>query len=173
MKEMGNFFRCGSRSNGGGLECHHIHEICVTERSREPFLPYIGMRSEPLISRTLGRSLPGSHGPQSRFQGRLIRAQSIGYPWAPWRSSTCHGANYPIHSRAGLQLRGILRLYGKSASENLHNSTNITLNSVWVVSLEKLPPESEHLLNLFSFFDPDLLFERLLLNTRASLKNNC
>jgi hypothetical protein len=41
------------------------------------------------------------------------------------------------------------------------------------MSLEKLTPEAEHLLSLLGFFDPDLIFERLLTNSRASLTDDC
>lgn len=78
----------------------------------------------------------------------------------------------------GLNYEEFLRLYEKSASK-IHargetpQEYNHTLSTVWAMSLEKLCPESEHLLSLLAFFDPDLIFERLLTNERASLKDDC
>ncbi|KAF4611320.1 hypothetical protein G7Y89_g15693 [Cudoniella acicularis] len=50
---------------------------------------------------------------------------------------------------------------------------NHTLSTVWAMSLEKLPPESENLLSVLVFFDPDLIPERLFTNPRASLGDDC
>ncbi|KAG9240863.1 hypothetical protein BJ878DRAFT_536863 [Calycina marina] len=78
----------------------------------------------------------------------------------------------------GLNYEEFLRLYEKSASK-IHargetpQEYNHTLSTVWAMSLEKLSLESEHLLSLLAFFDPDQIFERLLTNARASLKDDC
>ncbi|KAF2267608.1 TPR-like protein [Lojkania enalia] len=44
-----------------------------------------------------------------------------------------------------------------------------TLNTVWDLSLESLSPNARSLLNLLSFFDPDLIPEGLLIETRADI----
>lgn len=76
----------------------------------------------------------------------------------------------------GLSYEEFLSLYEKSAAK-IHargetpQEYSHTLSTVWAMSLEKLSPEAERLLSLLAFFDPDLIFERLLMNPRASLKD--
>lgn len=78
----------------------------------------------------------------------------------------------------GLSYEEFFRMYEKSASK-IHwrgetpQEYNHTLSTVWAMSLNKLPPESEHLLSLLAFFDADQISERFLTNTRASLKDDC
>ncbi|KAE9371884.1 hypothetical protein N431DRAFT_508825 [Stipitochalara longipes BDJ] len=77
----------------------------------------------------------------------------------------------------GYNYEEFLKLYEKSASKiHARGETpeySHTLSTVWAMSLQKLTPEAENLLSILAFFDPDLIFERLLTNSKASLTDDC
>jgi len=69
------------------------------------------------------------------------------------------------------------RIYEKGGILDQYNHTPNVLwvgpSTIWAMALEKLPTDSETLLTLLAFFDPDVISERLLTNKRASLEKGC
>lgn len=67
-----------------------------------------------------------------------------------------------------------LRIYKKSAEKIFAKSENPveyddTVFTTWNISLQKLSEEAIKLQNLLVFFDPDLIPERLITNTKAEI----
>lgn len=70
-----------------------------------------------------------------------------------------------------------LTLYKKSAERILTRSQtpseyDYTSLTTWNMSLEKLSKEAQILQNVLAFFDPDLILERLILESKAQLSDD-
>lgn len=70
-----------------------------------------------------------------------------------------------------------LRVYKKSAEKVYSKSDRLveydhTVLTTWEISLQKLSPEATTLQNLLVFFDPDLIPERLITNTKAEINHD-
>lgn len=71
----------------------------------------------------------------------------------------------------GCSFEEFLVLFKKFTSKIISKSDplleyDLTLSTVWNLSLESLSPKSRNLLNLLAFFDPDVILERLLINSK-------
>lgn len=74
----------------------------------------------------------------------------------------------------GYSYEELLRLYYKSAKKIFARTGapmqyEHTLGTVWDVSFERLSPKAKTLLNILTFFDPDLIQETILSNKRAGI----
>jgi predicted ATPase len=74
----------------------------------------------------------------------------------------------------GFTYQEFVALYKKAAEKILSRSEipadySYTSLTTWDISLEQLSPEAKVLLNLLAFFDPDLIPERLIVDTKAKL----
>lgn len=76
----------------------------------------------------------------------------------------------------GYSYREFLKIYEKSAEKVFAKAGPLveydhTLLTTWDISLQKLSAEATTLQNLLVFFDPDLILERLILNTQAKFED--
>ncbi|KAI0387825.1 tpr repeat-containing protein [Hypomontagnella monticulosa] len=76
----------------------------------------------------------------------------------------------------GCSYQEFLHLYRKSAEKVIRRSEappeyGQSLLTTWNMSLQKLLSEAKTLLNVLAFFDPDMIPERLIVNTQASIED--
>lgn len=74
----------------------------------------------------------------------------------------------------GCSYQEFLHLYKKSAEKIFRRSEappeyGQSLLTAWNMSLQKLSPEAKTLLNVSAFFDPDIILERLIVDTQAKI----
>jgi hypothetical protein len=83
-------------------------------------------------------------------------------------SDSIRDRGYSYSEFLALYKKSAERIFVKLGTPVEYNSTVLT---TWDVSLEKLSPEATLLQQLLVFFDPDIIPERLITNTKASIED--
>jgi predicted ATPase len=81
-------------------------------------------------------------------------------------SSFIRNRGYTYQEFATMYKKATEKILARSEIPAEYSYTSLT---TWDMSLERLSPEAKSLLNLLAFFDPDLIPERLITDTKAKL----